>query len=336
MGVPDFVKFEMLRYDFGARPRQEKELSVDFKFVNCSRDSISIKYALPSCGCTTVDWTRSKVAPGGSGVVSVTYHSEFYKFSFDRSVSVFFEGESAPVNLSVCGSYYDTPESLSMDFPVIKTPLAFDVDIVSLGTVCPYKPAVKEFRVANVSDKPLILSFDDFSEGLSLDTPVVKIPALSRSYLYFTVNADSLAWGHRSFTATPSVDGKPLEPVVFDAIVIDDFSSLSRREMNQGAYFKVVGSVHHFGVLRAGSDARVAVTLENCSDKVLKIKSAKLNAPGAEVVVPDSVAARSRGDISIHIPASSLSAGENTMTLALVTNSPLIPYVEIPIQGYVE
>ncbi|MBO6168615.1 MAG: DUF1573 domain-containing protein [Bacteroidales bacterium] len=330
------VKFDSMVKDFGAQSRSINELSCDFTFTNTSSKSVSVRYAVPNCSCTTARWTQGEIAPGASGVVSVTYIRERYSSSFEKLISVFFTGEKKPVILRISGSFVDDTASLSEQFPYRHSVLGFDEESLDFGEVHPGKSRLHSLVVANFSDKAASLSFEGFPAGVSTIEPEFLIYSKSRKEIVFSFTPDSTFWGKRTFVVTPVVNGNKAEPVDFKALVLDDFSSLSSDEINNGAYYSFTSEVNHFGIIKAGTPASARVGIVNESDQELFIRGVSSSASGVKIDYPAVVQPRQKAWLNVSIDASALVPGGNTFVLSLVTNSPLKPYTEFEVKGFVE
>lgn len=67
-------KFEKETHDFG-KISQGKPVSVDFKFTNIGDEPLIIADVVPTCGCTTKEYTKTPVKKGESGVVTLTFNA---------------------------------------------------------------------------------------------------------------------------------------------------------------------------------------------------------------------------------------------------------------------
>ncbi len=47
-----------------------------FEFKNVGTDTLSIEQILPSCGCTAIEYTQQKIAPGESGFISIEFSAK--------------------------------------------------------------------------------------------------------------------------------------------------------------------------------------------------------------------------------------------------------------------
>src|SRR5882762_11450779 len=80
------IQWEASTHDFG-KIKQGVPVTHEFKFTNKGKAPLVITNAQGSCGCTTPNWTRDPVMPGGEGVVKATFNAMAVG-PFDKTVSV--------------------------------------------------------------------------------------------------------------------------------------------------------------------------------------------------------------------------------------------------------
>jgi hypothetical protein len=73
-------------FDFG-KIKQGVPATHKFIFTNKGKVPMVITNAQPSCGCTTPDWTKDPIPPGGQGFVTATYNAAA-PGAFNKSISV--------------------------------------------------------------------------------------------------------------------------------------------------------------------------------------------------------------------------------------------------------
>jgi hypothetical protein len=73
-GPPGTPLFESTLHDFG-RITDGEEVQHKFKFKNSGKGELVIKNVQASCGCTTPEWTKDVIKPGGEGYVMATFNS---------------------------------------------------------------------------------------------------------------------------------------------------------------------------------------------------------------------------------------------------------------------
>ncbi len=90
-----------LNHDFG-KIKQGVPVTHEFKFTNNGKVTMVITNVAPSCGCTTPDWTREPIAPGGQGFIKATYNAAS-PGAFNKSVTVTSNIENGFVQLFIKG-----------------------------------------------------------------------------------------------------------------------------------------------------------------------------------------------------------------------------------------
>jgi hypothetical protein len=77
----------MESHDFG-QINEGEVVSVDFAFTNDGEAPLIISNASGSCGCTVPQWPRTPIAPGESGVISVSFNSESKPGNQNKTVTL--------------------------------------------------------------------------------------------------------------------------------------------------------------------------------------------------------------------------------------------------------
>jgi hypothetical protein len=84
---PTAVEFPVMKHDFGKITEGEVVMHT-FTFKNTGSNPLKIENVKPSCGCTTPDWTKEEVAPGGEGFVKVEFDSKGKSGQTTKTVTV--------------------------------------------------------------------------------------------------------------------------------------------------------------------------------------------------------------------------------------------------------
>ena len=69
----DMMEFENETYDLGPIKKGEKR-EFSYTFTNVGKEDIQIDL-VSGCDCTTLDWTRLPIKPGGTGTIEVIFDS---------------------------------------------------------------------------------------------------------------------------------------------------------------------------------------------------------------------------------------------------------------------
>ena len=68
-------KFETEVLDYGTI-EHNADGNREFKFTNTGKEPLIISNAVGSCGCTTPNWPKEPIKPGGTGVIKVKYATD--------------------------------------------------------------------------------------------------------------------------------------------------------------------------------------------------------------------------------------------------------------------
>jgi len=100
---PEII-FEQTKHDFGKVEESIHYAIHRFPFTNSGTAPLYIQQVHTSCGCTTPDWTRDSIPPGGKGFIEARFETNNRIGSFQKSITVYSNAISAPlVHLDIEG-----------------------------------------------------------------------------------------------------------------------------------------------------------------------------------------------------------------------------------------
>ena len=98
------VTFDKYKHDFGTIKEGDGKVSVTFTFTNLSDSPLIISKVDVSCGCSSAEWTKEPVAPGKEGYVKATYDPTNRIYAFNKSLTVYSNGNPTKVTLTIQGT----------------------------------------------------------------------------------------------------------------------------------------------------------------------------------------------------------------------------------------
>ena len=101
--------FDAQNFDFG-KIKQGTPVTHEFKFTNTGKVPMMITNVAASCGCTTPDWSKEPIAPGGKGFIKATYNAASVG-AFNKAVTVTANIPNGTVQLFIKGEVTQTPVS---------------------------------------------------------------------------------------------------------------------------------------------------------------------------------------------------------------------------------
>lgn len=325
-------------HNFGDIKMKSGPVSCSFTITNTSNEPAVIYQVVTSCGCTDASWTKEPIMPKKTGKVSVTYTNDEGPYPFDKTITVYISSSKKPVLLKIRGVSVDETKTLEESYPEAAGPLALKTFVFNCGTLEQGKVKTDAALVANLSDKPLEVSFKDVSENLEISVTPNPIPARSTAEISFSVSADRKLWGNNKYYATPVSDGKVHgdRKLSLSVFTRENFEHLSNDERKNGPRPKFDESTFQAGMVKQGETVKAKFTFLNEGARAFGVYKVNIDAPRwAHSRIPPTQPGK-KTTFTVDIDTSTLPKGEMMVIVSLVTNSPLRPIVNLFITGWIE
>ncbi len=365
--VGDVATLDRTVYDFGDIQTTQGPVSCSFTVTNTSRKEITILNVISSCGCTDVSWSRESIKPGAKGTISATYKNDEGPYPFDKTLTAYISDTKQPVILHLRGVVQEKKLPLGETYPVHFGALGIRSAEIKAGNVLQGQQKSGEMKVANLSDGPARISFENVSDGLVIKLDQNPVPAGKTATLTYTITTDRRHWGKNWYYATPVVNGKPqtaeiiktgekkpergAEAIVsepnpeigagksrigFYAFTKEDFSSMSKEQRAAGPNPMFTSSTFTFNQVKAGTKVEVTFDCKNIGKDILKIYKADTDSRKVSIEDTHDIKPGGSGKIKAVLDTKGLPSGEVLFIVTLTTNSPLRPMVNLYINGYIK
>ena len=332
------VSWDKTIHDFGDVSVTDGPLSCTFTLTNDGEEPLAIFEVVSSCGCTDVKWTREPILPGKKGTIQATYKNEDGPMPFDKTLTVYVAGIKKPVILRLRGVVHEKKRSLAERYGAERLgALGLKSRQLKSGTLRQGQQSSEAVTVANLGSRPLKVGFANVSEGLRMRVEPNPIPAGATATLHYTVSAREGVWGKNTYTATPTLNGKPAAaPLEVVAWTQADFSSLTDAQRRTGPIPMFQNSTVNFGNVSKGQRVQIEFKLENKGKSPLVFYKADSESAALRCVGPlPQLPPGGKATLMFSLDTSSLQAGENVIMLSLTTNSPLRPLVNLFVAGQI-
>lgn len=101
----DLIKMNTEKYDFG-KIKQGVPVTTVFTITNTTNKPLVIENAWASCGCTTPEYSKEPIAPGGSAKLKVGYNAASMG-TFTKPVYIKLAGIDDPKQVNITGEVVD-------------------------------------------------------------------------------------------------------------------------------------------------------------------------------------------------------------------------------------
>lgn len=336
--LADGIEVDRTVHNFGDIKLKSGPVSCTFTISNTSNAPAVIYQVVSSCGCTDVQWTKEPIMPGKKGTVSASYSNDEGPYPFDKTLTVYVSGVNKPVLLKIRGVSVDTEKTLEESYPDAFGPLSMKTSEYNCGSLEQGNEKNEMAIVANLSNKPLTVTFKDVSENLDISVSPNPIPARGTAEMNFSVKADRKLWGKNTYYATPVSNGKTYgdKKISVSACTRENFSHLSGTERSSGPRPRFKESTIQAGMVKQGDKIHAEFTFENEGKQTLEVYKVDIDAPQSKhsSIPPTKPGALTK--FTVDVDTSNMPKGEMLVIVSLITNSPLRPIVNIFITGWIE
>lgn len=108
-------------YNFGNVPRKGGDLIRDFVFTNDGETPLVVTRVITSCSCLKASYSKRPVAPGGQGVIRITYEPHKSEpGAFYKVIQVYSNSTEGRTLITVQGSAYDEAKTTKIKVDGLK------------------------------------------------------------------------------------------------------------------------------------------------------------------------------------------------------------------------
>lgn len=322
------IVFDKTTHDFGTFKESDGPQTTTFTFKNEGTAPLILSNVRASCGCTTPEWTREPVAPGGTGSIKVSYDPKNRPGSFNKSVTVSSNAENRTVILRISGKVEPRELTLEEQYPRQIGDLRVKSNYLSFGTIKMGEVVTKELELVNTTDKPIEVAFRTVPSHLTAKVEPSTIPANGRGKLIVSYDTKAAnTYGFASHRIYLSINGSNdyKNSVGVSATIEEDFSNLTPEQLANAPVVSFDMLSCDMGDMNQGDSKEHTFQLTNKGKSDLIIRRVRSScgctavAPSKNVVppgetVPIKVTFNSRGK-----------RGRQSKSITVITNDPKNP-----------
>jgi len=269
------MKLSSADHDFGKFREEAGVQSFDFYVTNSGNSPLVIQNIVASCGCTTPEWTKQPIPAGGKGKITAKYDPKNRPGAFQKTLSVYTNSKPEVVVLVIKGEVIPrekTVEELYI-FPV--GPVRFESNHLAFTNVKKNEKKIKVMQIINTSKEPVKVEFDVTPPHLSLKVSPETLKPGQKGLVEGTYGATKNAgWGTASDMVKIKLNGTVQQNVYYyvSANLVEDFSSLSKEDLENAPVFKLASSTVDIGKIPGSTtkDVEFKFTNEGKNDLIIR------------------------------------------------------------------
>lgn len=327
--LKSFISFEKIQHNFGTFKEELGVQTYSFNFKNSGATPLIINNVQASCGCTTPEWTREPIAPGGKGMIKVSYDPRNRPGVFNKTIRVSSNADNSDVVLTIVGDVTPRARTIEEDYPTEIGPLRAKTNHLA------YNPNIKEnqirrdsIEVINNSAQALQLSFKTPPPHLSAIFRPSNLAAKQKGYIVVTFDASKIkAYGFVMHRLYLNIDGQDdyRNSIAVSTTLEEDFSRLSADEIKNAPVVSYDSESHDFGDIKPNAKVEKTFMLKNAGKRDLIIRDVKSSC-GCTAVSPSKNIVSSNESVPLKVVFDATGkTGRQNKTITVITNDPKNP-----------
>ena len=318
-------------HNFGAFKEDDGKVTCRFTFVNDGPEDVSIRAARASCGCTTPSFTKTPIAPGDTGVVTVKFNPTGRPGRFSKSVTIDIAGTQGKPrqNLTIKGVVIGSSNTLRSRYPVEAGPVKLRTTQLPFGTVLKGRAKSAFLEVYNASETPVSPRWEKVPGYIRItSSDKGELPPGEQEVYSFVLTPESTAlYGILTDSVFLHIDG--MEPLKIDltAILEEDFSRLTPGQRAKAPMIELEGDRVNFGEIPADGGVQTRTfTIANTGQSDLLLRRVYTIDPGVTVTdVPAKVKKGKKASVTIAVDPARLPADILNARIQVISNDPESP-----------
>jgi len=262
-------------HDFGKFREEDGRQTHDFIVTNTGTDPLVIQNIAVSCGCTMPEWTRSPIPAGGRGRITAIYNPQNRPGVFNQSLTVYTNASSTPVVLTIRGEVTPRERTVEDNFTFPVGSVRFESNHLAFTNVKKTEQRTRSMQVINTSDRDATIEFFNIPAHLSLKVTPATIRPGQRGVIEGVYDGTkNSAWGNTSDMVRIRINGVTQENVFYytSANLVEDFSNLTRAEIDNAPIFQIASTTVDIGKMRASEQKDVEFRFQNTGKRDLVIR----------------------------------------------------------------
>lgn len=322
-------------HDFGAFNEDDGKVSTRFQFINESDIPLRIEHVRSSCGCTVPEYSKAEVSRGDTAAITVVYNPVGRPGRFSKSLMVKLSNDSTE-RLLIKGVVIGAQNTLRSRFPLADGPIRLKGNMVTFGAVKTGKIKSQFVEVYNASTRPVVPSWSDIPRYLRVTAAHDTImPGEQGVYSFVFAPMKSAQYGILTDSLTFNVPGEPPLKVEIAAIVEEDFSMLTEKQLANAPAISTDTDMLDFGDFsKSGEPMTRRLRVTNTGKDDLILRRLHTSEPGFTIDASFSKLKKGKsGTVTVTFDPALFHAPLLNSRLQIITNDPARPLTTIRLVG---
>lgn len=331
------ISFEKKIHDFGDVQEDGGIVAYTFEFTNTGRVPLVIHNVRASCGCTTPEWTRTPIQPGGKGTLKASFDPRNRPGNFNKTITVTSNAETANETLRIIGRVTPRARTTEDLYPRVMGDIRMKSSHLSFTRVEPGSKKEESLEIINTSQQPVSITFSRVPAHITIRTVPATLAPGQAGEIKAVFDASKIDdWGFVTDQVFVAINGtQPQDArLSVSATIEEDYSKWTADQISNAPDIQFSETSFDFGEVKEGEVVTHTFKVTNNGKSNLVLRRVRAScgctasqpdrdviAPGATANIPVSFNTRGRnGRQNQSITVYSNDPRKSTMLLRISAN----------------
>lgn len=304
----------------------QRPKTINFSFKNKGKKAFEVMKVLPSCGCTTVEWTHGSIEPGKTGLITAVYDAKMLG-TFYKELAVYVTCSSEPIYLSMEGRVVTDLLDFTGDFPIDLGSLRMNANYLEFDNVNKGDHPVTEFQVVNMERSPYRPELMHLPNYLTFESIPEVIPGGKVGTVRVTLDSEKL--GQFGLTQTriflsryPGDKIGEANEILVSSVLLPTLSNLTEEQLQRAP--KLILSDENLEFDLAGKPKKTqTIVIVNAGKEPLDISAVQVFNPAVSVSLgKKTILPGENTTLKLTVTAKYLKSGKGRPRVLLISNDP--------------
>lgn len=316
----------------------KQPVTVSYIITNTGNEPLVLTNITTSCACAAAEWTKSAIAPGEKGNVSVTFDAKALG-RFEKNVGIYSNAQPHLISLKFEGEVVHEVADSAQDLPFAIGNLRLDRLLFDFPDVHRGQQPTITFSLVNLSDRPYEPVLMHLPPYLKMEkTPNVLLKG-KKGTIKLTLDSKlltDLGLTQTSVYLARFVGDKVSEEneLPVSVVLLPSFSGLNEQDKANAPSIHLSETDIDLSVpLTKKNSASRDITITNTGKSTLLISKLQVFNPAVEVALKKtSLQPGESTKLSVKIYKKNVAKKKHHLRILMITNDPLHPKVQINIK----
>ncbi len=313
------ISFEKKIHDFGDVQENGGIVAYTFEFTNTGRVPLVIHNVRASCGCTTPEWTRTPIQPGGKGTLKASFDPRNRPGNFNKTITVTSNAETANETLRIIGRVTPRARTTEDLYPRVMGDIRMKSSHLSFTRVEPGSKKEESLEIINTSQQPVSITFSRVPAHITIRTVPATLAPGQAGEIKAVFDASKIDdWGFVTDQVFVAINGtQPQDArLSVSATIEEDYSKWTADQISNAPDIQFSETSFDFGEVKEGEVVTHTFKVTNNGKSNLVLRRVRASCgctasqPDRDVLAPGATA---------NIPVSFNTRGGNGRPIQSIT-----------------